>query len=132
MSENRQEQHQCPICHGKKKVFVDDDRDCKRCDGKGYVTGTICASCGKDILFDDAVQLYWDSFEKQYKLLHVTCQKPDQRQEIQDKADQLFLLVEEIEHLLCEKGTKQPRIVTLSEISQLVKKRHAIYHGVER
>lgn len=126
MSENGSQQHACPVCHGKKTVFIDDDRDCKRCDGKGYVVGTICASCGGDIPLDNPVNMYWDSFEKVYKLLHAHCPVPNPRKVMEDKADRLFLLLEEIEVLLCDKGTKQPRIVTLSEISQLVKKRHEI------
>lgn len=132
MSENRAEQHACPICHGKKTVFIDDDRDCKRCNGKGYVTGTICASCGLDIPFDEPVQMYWDSFIKEYRLLHASCKKPEQRQKIEDKADRLFLLLEEIDVLLCDKATKQPRIQTLGDISQLVKHRHMIFHGEEQ
>ena len=131
MRENRPEQHTCPICHGKKKVFIDDERDCKRCNGKGYVTGTICASCGNDIPFDEPVQMFWDSFERQYNLLHAACKKPEHRSKLEDKADRLFLLLEEIDLLLCDKGTKQPRIITLSDISQLVKQRHAIFHGEE-
>lgn len=132
MSENRPQQHACPVCHGKKTVFIDDDRDCKRCEGKGYVTGTICTSCYGDIPLDHPVMMYWDEHEKIFKLLHAHCEKPQPRKVMEDKADQLFLLLEEIEVLLCDKGTKQPRIVTLSEISQLVKKRHEIFHGEER
>lgn len=132
MSENRAEQHACPICHGKKTVFIDDDRDCKRCNGKGYVTGTICASCGNEIPMNDPCDMYWDSFEKDFKLLHASCKRPEHRKKIEDKADRLFLLLEEIDVLLCYKATKQPRIITLSEVSQLVKQRHMIFHGEER